>query len=140
SLRFHGARFINPMTIVGGITAFGGAGILLAKYAPVGTQGVLFMAIGIAIIMSILVHLVLVVPMSRSESSLAFSQKEYVGRTALVTVPIPITGHGQVMINMGAGNICEPASSFDGESIPSKSRVVVVEVRDHTLFVTAVDH
>jgi membrane protein implicated in regulation of membrane protease activity len=139
-LRFHAARFLHPTTIVGGITAFGGAGVLLTKYASMPVPAALLLAIAVAVVMSILVHLLLVKPMSNSEASMGFSRQEYVGRTALVTIPIPAAGHGQVMVNMGAGNTCEPAASFDGEAIPSHSRVVVVEVKDHTLYVTVADH
>ena len=57
-----------------------------------------------------------------------------------VVIPIREAKRGQVMIRMGAGNTCEPAASFDGDAIPSGSQVVVIEVRDHILYVSPADH
>ena len=139
-LRFHGARFLHPTTLVGGITAFGGAGILLTSYTTLGPPAGAVLAVAAAVLLSILIHLLIVGPMSNSEASMGHSQREYVGRTAVVTVPIPSERHGQVMLNMGAGNTCEPAMSYDGVAIPVHARVVVVEVKDHTLYVVEVDH
>jgi membrane protein implicated in regulation of membrane protease activity len=135
----RGLHMLNPLTIVGAITAFGGAGILLERYTVMGTGLLLAVAIIIALVMSVIVHFLIVRPMDRSESSLAFSQAEYVGMSGLVTVPIPASGRGQVMVRIGAGNTVEPAASFDDEPIPTGSRIIIVEVRDHTLYVSASD-
>jgi membrane protein implicated in regulation of membrane protease activity len=138
-VHMRGLHLLNPLTIVGAITAFGGAGILLERYMVAGTLPIVAVAIVIALVMSVIVHFLIVRPMDRSESSLAFSQAEYVGMTGLVTVPIPASGRGQVMVRVGAGNTVEPAASFDDRPIPSGSQIIVVEVRDHTLYVSASD-
>jgi membrane-bound ClpP family serine protease len=138
-LHVRGIHFLNPLTIVGAVTAFGGAGILLTKYSTLAETPLLAAAIFLALLLSVIVHFVIVKPMEHSENSMAFSVTEYVGMSGLVTVPIPATGHGQVMVNIGGGNTCEPAASFDEEPIPSGSKVVIVEVKDHTLFVSPVN-
>jgi membrane protein implicated in regulation of membrane protease activity len=138
-LHVRGVHFLNPLTIVGAITAFGGAGILLTRYATLEMTSLLVVAVTLALLMSVAVHFLIVRPMDHSETSLGFSTAEYVGMSGLVTVPIPAEGRGQVMVRIGAGNTCEPAASFDDEPIPSGSKVVIVEVRDHTLYVSAVD-
>lgn len=140
SLRFHALRFLHPMTIVGAVTAFGGAGVLLVRHAELSDPMLLVTAIAIALVFSVAIHFGYVRPMARSESSIGFSKNDYVGRTVLVTIPIPEGKRGQVMIRMGAGNTCEPAASFDGDAIPSGSQVVVIEVRDHILYVSPADH
>lgn len=158
-LRFRGARFLHPTTIVGGITAFGGAGLILAKHGGFGV-GALgsgevdamlshtalsniamlnVMAGAIAILFSLAIHFGYVRPMARSESSIAFSKQDYIGKSCRVSSPIRANRHGQIMITMGAGNTCEPAAGIDGEAIPTGTLVVVVEVRDHILYVSPVE-
>lgn len=140
SIRFHGLRLLHPLTIVGSTTAFGGAGILLARYTTLSDGLLPVFAALFALLFSVAIHFGYVRPMARSETSIGFSKNDYVGRTALVTVPIREMKRGQVMIRMGAGNTCEPAASFDGDAIPSGSQVVVIEVRDHILYVSPADH
>ena len=128
------------MTVVGAITAFGGAGVLLLRYAGLPEGMIIPVAAAIALLFSVAIHFGYVRPLANSESSIGFSTQDYIGRTALVTNPIPEGKRGQVMIRMGAGNTCEPAASFDGGAIPSGSQVVVIEVHDHILYVSPADH
>jgi hypothetical protein len=139
SLRFHGARFLHPTTVVGAITAFGGAGILLVKYSAFGGAPLIAIAIAAALIVSIAVHLGIVIPMEHSESSIAFSIQDYRGMHGLVCIPIPARGHGQVMVKMGASNTTQIAASFDETEIPKGADIVVVEVQNGVLYVSAID-
>ena len=139
SLRFHGLRFLHPTTVVGAITAFGGAGIILSKYTPFEGAALVAAALAGALVMSVVVHFAYVRPISNSESSMGYSIADYVGTKGLVTVQIPARGHGQVMIRMGAANACQVASSFDEEAIPKGTSVVVVEVRNGILHVSPAD-
>jgi hypothetical protein len=139
ALRFHGFKAFHPTTVVGAVTAFGGAGILLAKYTPLEGGLLLTAAAMIALILSIAVHFGYVLPMDRAESSIGFSIQDYYGMSGLITVPVPARGHGQIMVKMGASNTCQIAASFDGKRIPKGSMVVVVEVRDGVLYVTPID-
>ncbi|MNH46118.1 hypothetical protein D3C79_1087720 [compost metagenome] len=61
------------------------------------------------------------------------------GTLAEVLVPIPASGCGEVMVKVGAGFTNQIASSFEGVAIASGARVVVVEVKDSTLYVSEVD-
>jgi membrane protein implicated in regulation of membrane protease activity len=139
SPRLHGAQWLNPMTIVGAITAFGGAGILLARYTALEGTPVLIAAIAIGLLISVALHFAVVRPMSNSEASIGFSMSEYVGKPGLVTIPIPESGFGQVMISMGHGRSVQVAASFDHCDIPLGSRIVVVEVDGHALRVARVE-
>jgi membrane protein implicated in regulation of membrane protease activity len=138
SMRFHGARLLHPTTVVGAVTAFGGAGILLVKLTPLAGAPLIAVAAVIALVVSVAVHFGFVIPMERSESSIGFSIQDYRGMQGLVTVPVPARGHGQVMVKMGAANTVQIAASFDG-TIPRGATVVVVEVHDGILHVSAID-
>lgn len=137
--RIHGIQWLNPLTLVGAITAFGGAGILLVRYTALAGPPLVIMAIAIALLMSVILHFAVVRPMNNSEASIGYSISEFVGKTGRVTIPIPESGYGEVMIRMGAANACQIAASFDHEEIPTGREVVVVEVVGHTLHVVAVE-
>lgn len=139
ALRFRGIKAFNPTTVVGAVTAFGGAGILLVKYTSL--EGVLLLAAAaaIALLVSVAVHFGYVKPMDRAESSIAFSMQDLRGMTGVITVPVSARGYGQVMVKMGATNTCQIAASFDEKRIAKGSQVVVVEVRDGVLYVTPID-
>jgi membrane protein implicated in regulation of membrane protease activity len=139
SMRFHGARFLHPTTVVGAITAFGGAGILLLKLTVLAGTPLIAVAAVIALLVSVAVHFGFVMPMERSESSIAFSIQDYRGMQGIATVPIPAAGHGQVMVKMGASNTVQIAASFDGDTIPRGAAVVVVEIQNGVLYVSVID-
>lgn len=131
----HRTSFLNPTTLIPGIAAFGGGGILLATYTTLTVGPQVALAICSAILMSVLVHFLFVRPMDRAEISVAFSIQDCVGRTGIITVPVPEHGHGQIMLKMGGSNTVQIAASFDQTYLPKASEVVVVEVRDGILYV-----
>jgi membrane-bound ClpP family serine protease len=140
TLQGHGIAFLQPVVWVGGITALGGAGIMLLNYTEIGNTLALLLASIIAIILSIITWFVYVRPMKRSENSTGFSVKELVGKIAEVTVPIPGHGYGEVMIRVGgAGLTNQIAASIDGTQFANGSRVVIVEVKEDVLFVALLE-
>lgn len=62
-----------------------------------------------------------------------------VERIGEVTIPIPESGFGEVMIKLGAGNTLHIASSFDRCLLAAGTRVVVVDVFDGVLRVAKLD-
>ncbi len=135
-----GADFLNSTTIVTAITAFGGAGVLLARYTSLEDLPVLSLAFTAAAVAAVGIHFLYLKPMKKAETSLGFSVNDLVGRTARVTVPIPAEGYGEILIKVGGGNTPQIAASIDNTIIPTGTEVVVVEARDHTVFVTPFNH
>lgn len=138
-LSLDGYPWIEPMTIVGAITAFGGAGLLLTEYAGLGAGATVILALLIAFLLGAGVFFLYVKPMKNSENSTAYSVNDFAGALAEVITPIPEKGYGEVLVRAGAGYSNQIAGSFDGRPIPGGSRVVVVEVKDSTLYVSAMD-
>ena len=126
---------LHPLSVVGGITVFGGAGVLFGTYSALEAAAVLAIAILIVAAASLLIFFLYVRPMRNTENSTGFSIQDLQGRIAEVTVPVPAKGFGEVLVKIGAGNTNQIAASFSGEAIQAGTRVVVVEVRDDTLFV-----
>lgn len=135
-LSIEGATFIQPMTLVGGITIFGGAGLMLEKYSGLGAWMIALFAVLIAIAGAMAVFFLYVKPMENSENSIAFTIGSLAGSQGEVIVPIPENGYGEVLVKVGAGNTNQIAASYDNRPVPSGTRVVVVDVREGVLYVS----
>lgn len=138
-LSLEGPAFLSPMTLFGGITAFGGAGLMLTRYTSLTPWIVVLLAIVIALVIGAAVFFLYVRPMENSENSIAFTLQSLSGALGEVTVPIPAAGYGEVMIRAGAGVTNQIAASFDRQPIASDAKVVVVEVKDNVLYVSEVN-
>lgn len=130
----------DPLSVVAGLTVFGGAGLLLDAYAPLADLPEAATAAAIATLAAVLLHVVYVKPMKRSENSTAFSVREYAGKRGELTTGVPADGFGEVIVRMGASTTFQTAASFSGAPIAAGTAVVVVEVgRDGVLLVAPLD-
>ena len=57
------------------------------------------------------------------------------GQLGRVIVPIPVDGFGEVVIETTSGMISKRATGYDNEAIDYDETVLVVDVKDGTLFV-----
>lgn len=136
ALDFLSADWLNPTVLAGGITAFGGAGVVLTD-----CTGLIWPVVAVLALMSaagagaLLYHLA-VKPMKRSENSTAYSMQSLHGRLGEVITPIPSDGYGEVLLKVGAGNANHIAASFERIDIQAGARVVVVEVKDDAVYVS----
>lgn len=128
-------EFFHPMVIVGGITTFGGAGLVLTGFTSLEAVPVALISLMNAVLLSFIVYFAYVKPMKGAESSTGFSVQDLIGKIGEVIVPIPARGYGEVFIKIGAGNTNQIAASSDAEDIPAGTRVVVAETRDGVLYV-----
>lgn len=131
--------FLSPTVVVGGITVFGGAGIMLTRHSALGKFPVFVLSIILAVLVSLLVYFAYVKPMKRAENSTCFSVRELMGKIGEVTIPIPAKGMGEVMLRVGAGNTNQIAGSFQGEEIQVGTKVVVTETSEGILYVIKFD-
>ncbi|MFD2171062.1 protease [Tumebacillus lipolyticus] len=138
---FHiaGPEAFDPVIIVGWITSFGGTGVLLTTYTSLATWTVVFLAVTVALFLSIMLFFFYVKPMKRSENSTAFSLQDLTGRIGEVSVSIPAEGYGEVVLKIGAGLTNQIAASFDREAVPTGTKVLVVEAKESTLYVSRYD-
>ena len=131
---------LDPLSFVGGVTAFGGAGVLLDAYAGLGPVPEILVALSVGLVLAVVMHYAYVRPLKRGENSTGFSVREYRGKIGEVNTAIPAGGYGEVLVRMGASTTFQPAASFDGTPLPTGTPVVVVEVDpDGTLRVARLD-
>ncbi|MFY0543950.1 serine protease [Brevibacillus sp. H7] len=127
---------LQPVLWVSGLTAFGGAGFLLSRltsYSPL--TSLALAAIG-GVALAIAAYFIWVEPMSDAEASTGYSMQQLVGRVGEVWTTIPEKGFGEVLISMVSGTTHHMAASLTREPIREGTRVLVVEVREHVLYVT----
>jgi membrane protein implicated in regulation of membrane protease activity len=126
---------IHPISVVGGLVTFGGAGILFTEYSAFGGWAIVLLSLLLAIALSMLLFFFYVKPMSEAESSIAYSRQELPGKIGVVTVPIPAGGFGEVEFTFGHGRIHEIASSTEDEELRAGDSVLAIEIKDHVVIV-----
>jgi membrane protein implicated in regulation of membrane protease activity len=132
-------HMFEPAVSVGGLTAFGGAGVLLTRYTTLGAAAVLAGSLLLAVALSLAVYFLYVRRMKQAENSIGMSIRELAGRIGEVSAAIPPQGYGEVVVKAGAGLTNQIAASFEGESLEAGARVVVVEVKGDTVYVSRLE-
>lgn len=127
---------LQPILLVSGATAFGAAGYLLSGFTALSEWAILGLAAVIGIGLAVASYFLWVQPMSKAENSTGYAMSQLGGKLGEVRTTIPENGLGEVLVSMVSGTTFHMAASLDGSPIREGSRVVVVEVRDHVLYVT----
>lgn len=137
---FHGVGegldFLNPVLIFAFVTILSASGYLLERLSSLHFFLILGISAVAAFILVTLLNVFVLVPLSSAEESLVYKESDLHGRIGTVITPIPSDGYGEVMIDSTSGRIAKPATSFDGDSIPNGTSVLVVQVKDGVLEVT----
>ena len=133
---FVSVDFVNPTVLAGGITVFGGAGILRTRYSDLEAGPIAALSLLAAAFLGVLMYLGVDKPMHKSEMSNGFSMSELPGKIGEVTVPVPAKGYGEIMVKFGAANSLHTAASFEDEPLPAGVKVVVVDVREGVAWVS----
>ncbi|MCM3338849.1 protease [Paenibacillus sp. MER TA 81-3] len=128
--------FLQPTALVSGLTTLGAIGILLTRYTAFQSASIMLIAIAGAILVSVMMYFFYIRPMEQGENSVGFSIQDLTGKVGEVNVPIPAAGFGEVTVRIGAGVTNQIAASFDKEDIPSGTTIVVIEVKEDTLYVS----
>ena len=128
-------RCSRPVTLLGTVTAFGTSGLVLTKTTTFTPSMVLWSSLGVGIVSFFLLYFIWVRPMEYADNSTAFSIQELKGKTGEVITTLPSKGYGEVLVPIGSGHTNQIAASIDQKEIPQGTKVVIVEVKDHTLYV-----
>ena len=131
----EGLPILNPSVILSFITMMAAAGYILEKLAWLSSGVNIVVAIILGAIISTLFYLFILVPLKSADVSLAYTEESLGGQLGQVIVPIPIDGFGEVVIESASGMISKRAAGFDNEAIDYDTTVLIVEVKEGTLFV-----
>ncbi len=131
----EGLPIFNPSVILSFITLMSAAGFILEKLAWFSSVWNIIAACIIGVILSTLFYLFVLVPLRSADVSLAYTEESLGGQLGKVIVPIPVNGFGEVVIETTSGMISKRATGYDNEAIDYDETVLVVDVKDGTLFV-----
>lgn len=132
---------LDPMLFVPWV-AFVGLFGYLGEHFFAGRSLLVFIAA--AVISTILVFLLnfyILIPMKQAEATISSSEKDLEGVIAIVTIPIPVRGMGEVQIKSVTGSVNRPAAFYAGqeEVLPSGAKVLIIEVRERVCYVVPYD-
>jgi len=131
-----GPGFFNTRVISVFITAFGGFGAIATRQGY-GIFASSFFGFASGIVLASLIYFFARFLYSQQASS-TVSSSDLIGRTAQVTVGIPVGGLGQVRCLVGESMVDKIARSKDGGAIPSNSVVKIEEIVGESVIVSPV--
>lgn len=127
--------FLNPTLVLSFLTIMSAGGFLLEKMTSMDSVLVSVISSLSAAILVSLLHFFVLIPLSSAEESLVISESDLKGRIGTVITAVPEDGFGEVLIKNKSGSIAKPAVSFQKESIPSQTTVLIIDVQDGILHV-----
>lgn len=135
----EGIPYFDPAVILTFISVTAASGYILERFTSIASIVAFIIALIIAAILTALLYFFLLVPLRSAEVSLVYTDASLEGQTAKVIVPIPIDGFGEIVIESVNGIISKRATSYHGEEIPYDMKVLIIEVKEGTAFVTSYD-
>lgn len=127
--------FLSPITIASFITVFGGTGLFLSSLFSWSTAIILLISIALAVVGSLGMFLIVVVPLHKAQKSAAFSNKDMIGRFAEVATPIIKKERGEIIYEQGGSRLSAPALALDQKTIQQGEIVEIVDVVSGTFVV-----
>lgn len=129
------SSFLNPVLVLSFLTFMSASGYLLEAVTELNSIFILVIAAISSLILDTLLNVFVLIPLSKSEESLVYTEDSLKGRLGNVIIPIPENGFGEVLIESISGRISKPAASFDNENIEEGKKVLVIDVKHGVLYV-----
>ena len=131
--------WFNPAVILSFLALGAGIGLILNALAHVSPMIGLVVALVGSFVLTTLLYLFVLLPLSEAEESIGMTDESLVGLVGRLTVPIPEGGYGEVMIETVTGSILKTAQSIEGTPISTEKRVIVIEVQKNIAIVMEYD-
>jgi len=125
--------FLSPTIMAVTLTIMGGLGMLLTD--RMGSTIVALVSAGGGLVGGGLLHLLVIAPLHRMQSTSAHCKQELVGTVATVALTIPKGGYGKIKYNVSGSFVTSPAKCESGGSIRRDAEVVILYIEDNTYFV-----
>ncbi|MFG3613686.1 hypothetical protein [Rummeliibacillus stabekisii] len=131
----EGIPFFNPAVILAFLTFYTATGWVLETFTALNSISIAIISVIAAIILDILLYYFVLIPLKSAEVSMAYTEESLGGQVGKVIVPVPVDGYGEVVIETVNGIISKRAASYDLVEIPYDAKVLVIEVKESTVFV-----
>lgn len=134
-----GEAIINPILMLTFLIFFSASGFVLEKISPISSPLIIGASAIISFVLSALLNIFVLIPMSNAEESLSYTTESLIGRVGKIIIPIPEDGFGEIFIESKSGRISKPAASMENHAIKEGQHVLVLEVKDGVLLVVPYD-
>jgi membrane-bound ClpP family serine protease len=125
--------FLNPTLILAFVTFTSASGYIFELLTVFNHLLIISISVIIAILLDVLLNVFVLIPLSRAEESLVYTNQSLRGRVGDVIIPIPVDGFGEVIIKSASGTISKSAASFENKAIAEGEKVLIIEVKDGVL-------
>jgi hypothetical protein len=128
---------LKPVTIAAFVTVFGGAGMIFVRN---GYSALIALAAAacLGFVVSYLLFRIIIVPLTRAQSTSAIPQAELVGSLAYATLAMKDKKFGKIHYSVEGNTYSAPAKSIDGKMIANGVPVVIIEINKNTFYVKEV--
>lgn len=130
---------LNPTLILAFLIFSSASGYILELISPLGSLWILLISIIGSFILTTLLNVFILIPLSSAEESLAYTDESLTARIGTTIIPIPKDGYGEVLIENNSGRIAKSAISFHRTEIAEGTKVLVVDVKKGVLYVIPYD-
>ncbi|TMW73306.1 hypothetical protein [Alteribacter natronophilus] len=121
--------FLNPTVVLSFIAVLCGSALILDTAFPFSGLAVFGLSAGIAFVLVTLLHMLVLAPLSRAESSVGFHLKDLIGDYGEVSASIGKGDDiGEVIVKTTFSIKGYPARSVEEDSIPGGEEVQIVDV------------
>jgi len=132
---FHVAAgsILNPTVIMSFFAILSGLGFILETQTSWSTTVISIISAVVSFLAVSLLHIFILVPISKAEQSTGFSMNELEGYVGEVIETIPSVGMGEVSVNKNRSINAFPATSKHGVNITKGTEVRIVSIQDGVL-------
>ncbi|WP_163100052.1 NfeD family protein [Peribacillus alkalitolerans] len=128
--------FFNPTLCLAFFTFFSAGGYILERLSPFKSIFIVLISIITSLFLVTLLNVFILIPLSKAEESLVYTQDSLKGRIGKVIIPIPEDGFGEVLLESNSGRISKPAACFEGSAINEGQIVLVIDIQHGVLYVS----
>jgi membrane-bound ClpP family serine protease len=125
--------FLNPTLILAFAIFTAASGYIFEFLTSFNHLLIISISVIIAIFLDVLLNVFVLIPLSKAEESLVYTNQSLRGRVGDVIIPIPEDGFGEVVIKSTSGTIAKSAASFENKAIAEGEKVLIIEVKDGVL-------
>ncbi|WP_180321046.1 NfeD family protein [Peribacillus kribbensis] len=135
----HGAGealgWFSPILLLSFITFVSASGYILEVVTRWNSYPVLAASAIISFFFTLFLNIFVILPLSKAEESLVYTEDSLKGRVGKVILAIPEHAFGEVILESSTGTIAKTAKSYYGPAIKEGSKVLVIDVEQGVLSV-----
>lgn len=131
------AGILNPTLMLAFFVFMSAGGYLLEVLTALHSMIIIGISVIIAGLLDTVLHIFVLVPLSKAEESLAYTVDSLKGKTGKVIISIPEDGFGEIIIENSSGIISKPAASFTNAPIKEGTKALIIDVKKGVLYVSA---